>query len=93
MPSLETLLELCQRFSAKDAEGFINRFSDIYFNGRVFEHIPEAAKIPMENIVLAVGLTRIDDEERDTFGSYISPAALELTIRENLPLVQAALDA
>ncbi|PIV90359.1 hypothetical protein COW46_03735 [Candidatus Gracilibacteria bacterium CG17_big_fil_post_rev_8_21_14_2_50_48_13] len=93
MPSLETLLELCQRFKAADAEQFIERFQEIYFNGRVFEQIPEKARIPMENIVLAVGLTRLDDEERDTFGSYISPAALELSIHENLPFVQAALDA
>jgi len=93
MPSLESLLLLLRDFQEQKiaVEPFIEEFQEMYFNGRVFEHVPEAIKQPMENIVLAVGLTQIDDEERDEFGSAISPAALRHAIDENMALIDETL--
>lgn len=94
MSSLESLLQLIRSYQQQKiaVEAFIEQFQETYFNGRVFEHIPENIHVPIENIVLAVGLTVIDDEERDEFGSYISPDGLLHAVNENLALIDQALN-
>lgn len=92
MHSLESLLTLIEKFKKANTDRFIDEFQEIYFNERLFEQIPESIKEPMDNIVLAVGLTRTDEEERASFGAYLSPEGLEHTINENLPLIQKQLD-
>ena len=91
--SLESLLLLMKEFQKHDSDTqvFIDRFQELYFNERIFEHIPEQAQEAMDNIVLAVGLTVVDDEERDEFGPAISADRLKNVINENLPLIESEL--
>lgn len=93
MHSLESLVTLIKDFQKNetDVQTFIDQFQELYFNERVFERIPEKIQEPMDNIVLAVGLTVIDDEERDEFGPEIAPDRLKHIISENLSLVEAGI--
>lgn len=93
MHSFESVLQLLRDYQMQKlpVETFIDDFQEIYFNGRVFDQVPDSMKEAMDNIVLGIGLTKLDDEERDDFGSYISPEALLRVVEENLALIEAQL--
>lgn len=72
---------------------FVDTFQELYFNERIFEQVPESIKVPMENIVLAVGLTNTDNDEIDPFGAQLDEDGLRHALNENMPHIEGTLEA